>query len=44
MEFNMELLIGAGAVFALAIFKPTWFQAANTWIKSVLASFGVKLP
>lgn len=40
----MDLLIGAAAVFALAIFKPTWFQAANNWIKGVLAGFGVKLP
>lgn len=39
-----EFLLGAGGVFALAIFKPTWFQATNNWIKGVLAGFGVHLP
>lgn len=40
----MELLIGFGAAVALAIYKPTWFQAINNWVKGVLASVGVKLP
>lgn len=38
-----DVLLGAAGVFALAIFKPTWFQAANDWIKGLLRSVGVPL-
>lgn len=38
-----DMLLGAAAVFALAIFKPTWFQAANDGIKGFLRQFGLSL-